>query len=192
MDAKPEVKLDARKVAHAGIAAALLAVSAWVTIPLGPVPFTLQTMVLALLPAALDRASALLAVFVYLLIGAIGLPVFAGFGAGMGTLAGPTGGFLWGFLLGMAAATTLVRLLPRSLPLMARTLAGDALLELITYTCGTLQLMLVMGVGASQALVIAVLPFLLPDVVKVVLGARLGCLVARATRHDESLGVGRS
>lgn len=186
-----DAKLDAKHVASAGIAAALLAVSAWVTIPLGPVPFTLQTMVLALLPVALDRTSALLAVFSYLLIGAIGLPVFAGFGAGVGTLAGPTGGFLWGFLLGMAAATALVKRLPRSLPPMARVLLADALLELVAYTCGTLQLMMVMGVGVPQALAIAVLPFIVPDIVKVVLGARLGCLVARATRRDGFLGVDR-
>lgn len=173
--------MDAKQIARAGIAAALIAVAAWVTIPLGPVPFTLQTMALALLPAALDRPTAVLAVGVYLLLGALGLPVFAGFGAGLGTIAGPTGGFLWGFFLGMLAASALLALLPAAWPRIARVAVADAVLVLVSYACGTMQLMGVMGVGLSQALALAVLPFIVPDIVKVACGAQLGCMVVRAT-----------
>ena len=170
-----------QQIARAGLCVALLAVSAWVSIPLGPVPFTLQTLALALLPAVLDRPAAVAAVAVYLLLGAIGLPVFSGFSGGLIRIVGPTGGFLWGFLIGIAAATTLVRLLPQSLPLYARVLAGDVALLLISYACGTVQLMVVSSMGAAPALAAAVLPFIIPDAIKLAVGAGIGCAVMRAT-----------
>lgn len=167
-------------IARAGLAAALIAVAAWISLPIGPVPFTLQTFALAMLPAAFDRKTAIAAVVVYLALGAIGLPVFAGFGAGLGTLAGPTGGFLWGFLIGMLAATAIVDLLPEKVPHFARALAGDAALLVISYVCGTIQLMGVASLDVAGALAIAVIPFIVPDIVKLVIGARLGCTVAHA------------
>lgn len=173
--------MDARQVARAGVAVALLAVSAWVSIPFGPVPFTLQTMALAVLPAAFDRGTAVLAVGCYVLLGGVGLPVFAGFAGGVGVLAGPTGGFLWGFILGMLAASICIRVLPERLPIFGRALVADILMLLISYACGTLQLMAVGSMELIPALLVAVVPFIIPDAVKLVLGARLGCTVARAT-----------
>lgn len=174
--------MGAQRIARAGVSVALLTVSAWVTVPFGPVPFTLQTLVLALLPAALDRATACAAVALYVLLGGIGLPVFSGFGAGIGALLGPTGGFLWGFLVGMAVATTLMRLLPESWPPLVRALVADVALLLVSYACGTVQLMAVNSLGLVPALAVAVVPFIIPDAVKLVLGARVGCAVARVGR----------
>lgn len=174
--------MDARQVARAGVAVALLAVSSWVSIPFGPVPFTLQTMAIAVLPAAFDRGAAVLAVGSYVLLGGVGLPVFAGFAGGVGVLAGPTGGFLWGFILGTIAATTCVHVLPERLPIFTRAIVADAVMLVISYVCGTLQLMAVGSMGLAPALLVAVAPFVIPDAVKLVLGARLGCTVARATR----------
>ena len=174
--------METRQIARAGVSVALLAVSAWVSVPFGPVPFTLQTLALAVLPAALDRGTAVLAVVSYVLLGAVGLPVFAGFAGGMGALAGPTGGFLWGFILGTFVASTLMRALPERLPAFGRALAADAVMLLISYACGTLQLMVVGAMGLVPALLVAVVPFIIPDAVKLVVGARLGCTVARATR----------
>lgn len=96
--------MEAKRVARAGVMTALLAVSAQVMLPLGPVPFTLQTLVLAMVPAVLDPATSVFTVLAYVVLGAVGLPVFAGFNGGIGALAGPTGGFLWGFVLGCALA----------------------------------------------------------------------------------------
>ena len=172
--------MDTRQIARVGTSVALLAVASWVTIPFGPVPFTLQTMALAMLPAMLDRTGAVAAVAVYLLLGAIGLPVFSGFGGGIGSIAGPTGGFLWGFLIGILAAMTLEALLPRQMPLFARTVACDILCLIITYACGTAQLMIVGSMGVMPALAVAVLPFIIPDAIKLAVGARIGCSVSRA------------
>lgn len=158
---------------------ALLAVSAWVTIPFGPVPFTLQTLVLAMIIAALDGAASVLAIGSYVLLGALGLPVFSGFMGGVGALFGPTGGFLWGFVLGVVLVAALARLMG-DVPVYPRALACSALTLLVSYVCGTAQLMALMSLGATEALAIAVLPFVVPDAVKVVIGARIGCAAKRA------------
>lgn len=176
--------MDARQVARAGVGVALLAVSAWVSIPFGPVPFTLQTMALAVLPAALDQGAAILAVVCYVLLGGVGLPVFAGFAGGVGVLAGPTGGFLWGFILGMIAATACVRTLSKRRSVYASAVLADIVMLLVSYACGALQLMVVGSMGLVTALLVAVVPFVIPDAVKLVLGARLGCTVARAAGAD--------
>lgn len=109
--------MSARSIARCGVLVALLAASAWITVPLGPVPFTMQTFVLALLPQVLGTRGALFTVMVYLLLGAVGVPVFSGFQGGLGVLVGPTGGYLLCFAVGMpvAGAVTHAGVLPKGL-----------------------------------------------------------------------------
>lgn len=84
------------RIARCGLCIALLAVASSISVPLGPVPFTLQTLVLAMLPIALGGRDAVVTVALYLVLGSLGLPVFSGFSGGIASLVGPTGGFLWG------------------------------------------------------------------------------------------------
>lgn len=172
--------MNVRQIARAGVFVALLTVASWVSIPLGPVPFTLQTMALALLPAVLDGATACAAVGVYLLLGALGLPVFAGFGGGIASIVGPTGGFLWGFLLGTAVAGVLTKALAGKAPRFAGILVADVAMLLVAYVCGTVQLMVVAQLDAVSALMLAVVPFVIPDAIKLVVGARIGCVVEKS------------
>ena len=172
--------MNVRQIARAGVFVALLTVASWVSIPLGPVPFTLQTMALALLPAVLDGATACAAVGVYLLLGALGLPVFAGFGGGIASIVGPTGGFLWGFLLGTAVAVALTKALADKVPRFAGILVADVAMLLVAYACGTVQLMVVAQLDAVSALMLAVVPFVIPDAIKLVVGARIGCVVEKS------------
>ena len=174
--------MEAKRVARAGIMTALLAVSAQVMLPLGPVPFTLQTLVLAMVPAVLDPATSVFTVLAYVVLGAVGLPVFAGFNGGIGALAGPTGGFLWGFVLGCALAGALAKVLDGRIGAYPRSLACAAVLVLVSYVCGTVQLMALMNLDLAGALAIAVIPFVVPDAVKIAVGARLGCTVARVVK----------
>ena len=169
--------MNAHLTCRIGISVALLATSALVTVPLGPVPFTLQTMVLALLPVALGHRVAVRSVALYLLIGAAGVPVFSGFSGGVAHLVGPTGGFLWGFLVG----TALSGLVSRA---SASTRLGEPLgalaMLLTSYVAGTAQLSLVLGVSAPAAAALAVLPFIGPDVLKLTVGVSAGRAVRRA------------
>lgn len=171
--------MNARRIARAGVMVALLAVSAQVMLPVGPVPFTLQTLVLAMMPSALDRTTANIALAAYVLLGACGLPVFSGFGAGAAALLGPTGGFLWGFVLGNALAGGLYSAAPQRLGAYGRSLVAAALMLLVSYACGTVQLMVLMSLDLLEALAIAVIPFVIPDLVKICIGARLGCTIGR-------------
>ena len=170
-----------RQVARCGVCIALLAVSAWITVPLGPVPFTMQTFVLALLPQVMRTRDALFTVVVYLLLGAVGVPVFSGFQAGLGVLLGPTGGYLMGFAAGMPVAGAVMH--ANVLPRRACGVAAGVALLAVSYVLGTLQLMNVYALDAPAALAVAVVPFVVPDVVKV------AASVGVAGRGNPALGA---
>ena len=87
-----------RDMALCSLFAAILAVSAWLTIP-GEVPFTLQTFGVFAALGLLGGKRGTIALALYLILGAVGLPVFAGFRGGFGVLLGTTGGYIFGFLL---------------------------------------------------------------------------------------------
>lgn len=167
-----------RDLALVAMGAALTALCAWLSVPALPpasVPFTLQTFAVCLIPALLGLRLGLWSVLCYLLLGAAGLPVFAGFQAGPGALLGVTGGYLLGFVftaltVGLAA-DRFGRKLRVLLPAMALGL-------LLCYAFGTAWFTLVytrgggaMSVGAALSL--CVLPYLLPDAVKLTLAALL-------------------
>lgn len=154
-----------RSIAYVGLTVAVMAVSAWVSIPIGPVPFTLQMFALSFAILVLKPKECLAAVACYLLIGAIGLPVFSGMRGGLGVLAGPTGGFLWGYVFGALAAVGILRLARRR-GVVAEAAACIAFTA-VSYVCGWAQYMLVMGVGPVAALATAVAPFVAVDLVKI-------------------------
>lgn len=175
-------RVSTRSIAYVGITVALLAVSAWVTVPLGPVPFTLQTFVLAFALLALRPAECLAALGCYLVLGALGAPVFSGMRSGIGMLAGATGGFLWGFVLGAIVAIVFLKLVSAKGPRtrFARSLAACCIFLLISYACGWMQLMLVAGMGPLPAFLAAIAPFIIPDAAKLVAAVIVAQAVQRA------------
>lgn len=170
--------MSARTITRCGVCVALFAVSAWITVPVGPVPFTMQTFVLALLPQVMRTRDAFLTVALYLLLGAVGVPVFAGFQGGPGVLLGPTGGYLLGFAAGMPVAGTLAHAC--ALPRRARGVAAGAALLSVSYALGTFQLMNAYALSAEAALAMAVVPFVVPDVAKVVASVGVAASVNQA------------
>ena len=170
--------MSTRQVARCGVCIALLAVSAWIIVPLGPVPFTMQTFTLALLPQVMRTRDAVFAVVVYLLLGAVGVPVFSGFQGGLGVLVGPTGGYLLGFAAGMPVAGAVAH--ADMLPRRARGVAAGIALLAVSYVLGTFQLMNVYALDAPAALAVAVVPFVVPDVAKVAASVGVAERVCRA------------
>ena len=168
-----------RSIARVGLTIAVLAVSAWITVPLGPVPFTLQTFAIVFALVALSPRESVAAVAGYLALGAIGLPVFSGMRGGIGMLAGPTGGFLWGFLVGVAAAAVLLAVMRRRGG--AVDFAAGAVAVVVCYACGWAQYMAVMGAGPVEALVVTIAPFVLIDAVKLAAAVATARAVVRAT-----------
>lgn len=174
-----------RSIAQVALCIAVIIVCAWVTVPFGPVPFTLQTFAVAIAVMALRPKEALAAVAGYLVLGAIGLPVFSGMRGGIGMLAGPTGGFLWGFLVGGAVAVGVLWAL-RGLAARGRRwdVASNALVAVafmvVTYLIGWAQLMAVSGMGPAEAFLAAIAPFILPDVAKMAMAVVVASAVRRA------------
>lgn len=150
--------------------AALISVCAWISIPVTDISFTLQTLGIFLSLGLLGGKRGCVSVMIYLLLGAVGLPVFSGFHGGIGVLAGVTGGYLWGFLF----AAFVYRLLERlgKLPAM---IAG----QLVCYLCGSLWFYLYAGGGLWLIAARCVLPYLIPDAVKIALAYTLSRRLAR-------------
>ena len=172
-------------LARAALAAALMALCSWISLPTA-VPFTLQTFALFLTLGVLGGRLGALAVGVYLLLGAVGLPVFAGFSGGLGALLGATGGYLLGFLLTALTVWGAERLWGRSAPgFLASCLAGLGL----CYLFGTVWFAAVYAsssgpVGLAAVLGWCVAPFVLPDLAKLAL--------ALALRRRLSAALGRT
>ena len=170
---------------RAALVAALIAASALITVPLGPVPVTLQVLAIAVAALVLSPAEAFASVALYLVLGAFGAPVFSGGGAGFGVVVGPTGGFLLGFLAGTPAAALVRRALTRG-GIRSVVLADSAsviVLLAITYSAGLVQFAAVTGRDTAEAFALAVAPFVLIDLGK----AAVAMAVARGVR---SAGLG--
>ncbi|GEJ59133.1 biotin transporter BioY [Anaeromyxobacter diazotrophicus] len=146
--------------------AACIAAGAWIQLPLGPVPFTLQPLFAFLAGFLLGPLGGPAAVLLYLAAGVLGLPVFAGGASGLGVLFGPTGGYLAGFVLA-AAVTGLAH--GRAALTWARGLAFGAAALAVAYAAGVLQLRAALALGWRAALVAGVAPFVLQDLAKVAL-----------------------
>ena len=153
--------------------AVLIAVCSWISVP-APVPFTLQTFAVFCALELLGGARGTAAVAVYLLLGAVGLPVFSGFGGGAGYLLGATGGYLLGFLLTGLVYWAFERLGNGLWLRVAALLLGLAL----CYAFGTLWFMRVYARGGGAVSLLTTLgwcvfPFILPDLGKLALALLL-------------------
>ncbi|MDR0350645.1 MAG: biotin transporter BioY [Coriobacteriales bacterium] len=161
-----------RSIVLCGLSIALLSVGAAIQVPLGPIPFTLQTLSLILILLILTPAEALGAVGGYLAIGLVGLPVFAGFRGGFGVLLGPTGGYLMGyFVAALAVAFLRVLLKDRVQGRWAAVTLDVAciIIATISYSVlGTLWFSLSTGASLSASIAACVVPFLVPDALKAV------------------------
>jgi biotin transport system substrate-specific component len=160
--AKPENQM--RLTAYASLLAALIAVGAYISIPIGPVPIVLQNFFVLLSGLLLGRRWGLISVGVYLIAGAVGLPVFAGGSGGVGRLIGPTGGYLVGFLPAVFI-----------IGLIAERKGNQVLLDIVAMLCGTALIYLlgvtwlkvITGMTASKALMVGMYPFLPGDALKI-------------------------
>ncbi len=201
-----------RSIAFVGLTIAIMAVSAWVTIPLGPVPFTLQMFAVTFAIVVLTPKEAIAAIVGYLALGAVGVPVFSGMRGGIGVLAGPTGGFLWGYLFGVAAAVLFLyvvrtrtnwddapmspacpcgcegerRPLAKRFTTFARIasveIIAGVLFTVISYLCGWAQFMAVMGASPEVAFVTCIAPFVAVDLVKILAAVACARVVRAAVR----------
>ena len=168
MQTEAAVRGKTYDMVYIGIFAVLIAVCSWISIP-AAVPFTLQTFGVFMAVEVLGGKRGTMAVLVYILMGAVGIPVFAGFQGGIGVIFNTTGGYIVGFLcsaLIMWAAESLFGKKP-----LVRLLSMAAGL-IACYALGTIWFMVVYGrttgaVGLMTVLGWCVIPFIIPDLVKI-------------------------
>ena len=177
----------AQSIVRIALTIAIMAVSAWISSPIGPVPFTLQCFAVAFAICVLPAKECLASVGGYLVLGAFGVPVFSSMRGGISILAGVTGGFLWGYFIGALAGLAVLaafKKMGKDRTFVACLCACVAYL-LCTYFCGTVQFMGVAGASVQAALAACVIPFVPVDVAKLVAAS----LVARAV--DRAVGINR-
>lgn len=163
-------KISVRDLCYIGIFTAIITIFAQISIPMPyGVPMTLQTFAIPLAGIVLGTRNGLLSTVVYVLLGAIGAPVFAGFQGGFGIVVGATGGFILSFPL-MALTAGIGESKNNKLWLACWLLAG----AVINYFCGMLYFMFAMGSDLRTAFIACVLPFIPTAVIKIVLVAILG------------------
>ena len=170
-------------LAYVAVCAALMAVCSWISIP-ATVPFTLQTFAVFCSLGLLGGRRGTAAILVYLLLGALGVPVFAGFSGGIGILFGTTGGYLLGFIL-----MGLVYWLGERLSMDSRNIRIISMILglLLCYAFGTAWFMFVYArqtgaIALGTALAWCVVPFILPDLIKVVLAFLLAQRLAKVVQ----------
>ena len=163
-------RLTVKDMAWCGIGAALLAISAWISIPMPQVSFTMQSFAVFFLLGLLGGRLGTVSIGIYLLLGLVGLPVFSGFRGGVGVLLGVTGGYIWGFLLAglLYWAVTAVFGQTTRIRLAAMILGMAA-----CYVCGTLWYQQLYGGSFWAVITACVLPYLLPDGAKILLALSL-------------------
>lgn len=154
--------------------AAIIAICSWIQIPL-TVPFTLQTFAVFCTLGILGGKNGTISVLLYIILGAVGVPVFAGFSGGVGVLLGTTGGYIIGFLFTALLYWAITHFFGDKLPVM---IIAMALGLVVCYAFGTAWFMLVYArttgaVGLMTALGWCVFPFILPDCVKIALAILL-------------------
>lgn len=174
-----EASLNVATMTRVALMAAVTAVAAQITVPIEPVPFTFQVLAVILSGLLLGPRYGALAQAIYVLVGAVGVPVFAGFKGGLGIVFGDTGGYLLAYPFAAAVAGLAARAVAndqRRQALLASLLCGCAALVVI-YALGATWLSVIAGLSPAAALATGVLPFVVFDLVKVVVAA----LVAVAT-----------
>ncbi len=158
-----------RRMVYAAMFGALTAIGSLIVIPLQPLPITLQTLFTGLAGVLLGGYTGALSQVVYVLLGVIGLPVFAGGKAGLGTLMGPSGGYLIGFIVAAYVIGKIVEV--RKEPGLAWIGLSLVVGNLVIYALGVAQLSLVAHISITKALLVGVVPFLFGDLLKLVAAA---------------------
>lgn len=153
---------------YISIFAVLIAVCSWISIPMA-IPVTMQTFGVFAAVGILGGRRGTMAVLIYILLGAVGIPVFAGFAAGIGVILGNTGGYIVGFLFSALVMWMMEMLFGRSKVVLALSMILGLF---VCYAVGTVWFMAVYArsagaVGIGTVLGWCVIPFVIPDLIKI-------------------------
>ena len=169
-------------VALISLFTAIICICSWLNIPMG-VPVSLQTFAVFTAAAVLGAKKAVISVVIYILLGLAGVPVFTGFRSGAAVVAGPTGGYLIGFIFAALIIGGLTKaFFQKKWVAPASMIIGQA----VCYLCGTVwygYVYLDEAIGPGEALMICVVPFILPDIIKITAALILSKSVRRILKY---------
>ena len=159
---------------YIALGAVIIAVCSWISIPTA-VPFTMQTFAVFLILSVLGGKRGTIVIIVYVLLGAIGAPVFASFTSGIGILMGNTGGYIIGFILMGFTYRLIIALFGKKIWVEILAMVIGLIL---CYTFGTVWFMILYSqangpVGLATVLTWCVIPFIIPDIIKLALALTL-------------------
>ncbi len=163
--------MNIRKTATVGILAALICVFSPLSIPFGAIPISLSTLTIYIVSSSVNKKYSVTAVAIYILIGAVGLPVFSSFTGGLQCITGYTGGYIIGyipcaFIIGMLTD----RFESNKIIYPISMIAGTS----VCYLFGTLWYMHRAVCGLTEALAVCVLPFIIGDIIKITVASSIG------------------
>lgn len=170
---KKETKISTKEIVCVGMFAAVLAVLSQIAIPMpSGVPITLQTFAIALTGVVLAWKLGVTSTLVYILLGAVGVPVFSEFSGGLHVLVKYTGGFIWGFIV-LALLCGVGITLKNKLLGVLLGFVGLAVCHLF----GVIQFMVVMKMGLMESFLLASAPYLIKDAISVILAFAVGAQI---------------
>ena len=167
-------KLTTYQMAITALFTALLCILSPIALPVGPVPISLATLVIYLGVYLLGSKLGTLSVLLYLVLGAVGLPVFSAYAGGIGKLVGPTGGYLIGYL---PMAFLCGWIIEKSGKRVWLSVLGMILGTAVLYAFGTVWFVVLMKCEFWYALTVCVFPFLAGDALKIVVATLIGAPV---------------
>ena len=157
-----------RDIVYMSVFTAMISICSWISIP-ASIPFTLQTMGVFMTVGLLGGKRGTLTVLTYILLGAIGIPVFAGLTGGISVLLGTTGGYIMGFLLSALLMWGIETIMGRNQIVLAFSMIAGLI---VCYAFGTAWFMMIYTqhsgvIGLSTVLGLCVIPFIIPDLIKI-------------------------
>lgn len=157
-----------RDIVYMSVFTAMISICSWISIP-ASIPFTLQTMGVFMTVGLLGGKRGTLTVLTYILLGAIGIPVFAGLTGGVSVLLGTTGGYIIGFLLSALLMWGIETIIGRNQIVLAFSMIAGLI---VCYVFGTAWFMMIYTqhsgvIGLSTVLGLCVIPFIIPDLIKI-------------------------
>ncbi len=175
-------RIKTRDLVITGMFTAIICVLSQISIPVPPIPFTLGLLAIFLTGALLPPRFAFLSVLVYLLLGAFGVPVFAGFKGGLQNLTGMTGGYLAAYPI-MALIIALSCKLLKKYKVLALAVGMTAAL-LVCYLLGTAWFTVITDKSFYTALTLCVFPFIAFDIIKIVLAISFSLILRKTVMKE--------
>lgn len=184
------LKFSVKNLCIAAVLTALCCVLSPMSVQIGPVPISLGTFCIFLTAAILPWKLSVVSIIVYILIGAVGLPVFSGFKGGIQVLAGPTGGYLVAYpFMALIISLTVRSFVKKGAVFhIASMIVSMSLAMAVCYLLGTAWFVISTGSTISAALSACVIPFIWADLLKIAAATLLGFSVTKAL-NKAGLGV---